>query len=165
MQVRRDRITITNETQEWFKQLAKHQTKLAVRETEEAAQKKMEEQIKELEHKLEIQERDHKLEILKRDTQEAEAKFTRTPPFDIDPPDNLKSLGIKPNQGRILCHIKENDPKYLKWRELGSKLEFSEENLEIEASERSENPAQYTSETPRYNPYFEDNCIGKMINQ
>jgi hypothetical protein len=27
MQVRRDRITVTNETQEWFKQLAKHQKK------------------------------------------------------------------------------------------------------------------------------------------
>jgi chromosome segregation ATPase len=169
MQVRRNRITVTTETQEWFTQLAKHhqqQTELAVREIEEAAQKKMEEQMKELEHKLEIQERDHKLEILKIDTQETKAKYI--PQFDINPPDKFKRLGIAANKAinSIRYHISEHDPKYSKWRELGSKLGFSEENLDkIEASERSGDPAQYTSETPRYNPYFENNCIGKMIKQ
>ena len=129
MQVRRDRSMVTTETQEWFTQLAKHhqqQTEMEVRETEEATKKRMEEQMKELEHKLEIQERDHKLEILKKDQQVQEVEVKFTPPFDIDPPDKFKSYSVSANETRILYYILKHDPKSSKWRELGSKLGFSE---------------------------------------
>ena len=174
MQVRRDRIVVTTETQEWFKQLTEHhqqQTKLAVRETEAATQKKMEEQMraKELELKVEIQERNHKLEILKRD-KEAEAKLS--PPFDLNPPDQFTTAIIAIN--KICCHIWQYDQKYLKWRELGSRLEFSEENLDkIETSERSKLGVEHTQETPEYARNLDTqleynirkNCITEMIKQ
>jgi hypothetical protein len=124
----------------------------------------MEEQMKELEHKLEIQERDHKLEILKRDEQEAEAKCT--PQFDIDPPDKLKSFRIQAHRGKIVYHISGYDPKYSKWRELGTRLGFSEENLDkIETSERSKSPVQHTPETPQQLQRLRLICINEIIKQ
>ena len=168
MQVRRDRSVVTTETQEWFTQLAKHhqqQTEMAIRETEEATKRRMEEQMKELEHKLEIQERDHKLEILKKVKEEVK----ETPPFDIDPPDKFKSYSISANVARIVYYISIHDPNLSKWRELGSKLGFSEESLDkIETSEQQKCHVQHTPGTPEYSRQLERfriNYINEMIKQ
>ena len=138
MQVRRDRSTVTTETQEWFTQLAKHhqqQTETARRETEEATEKKMEEQMRarELEHELEIQKRDHKLEILQKDLQARELQVNSTPPFDIDPPDRLNAYGISVHEGRLFSYIIHTDiqsARTYKWRDLGSKLGFSKKDMD-----------------------------------
>ena len=91
MQVQHDRIMISTETQEWFIQLAKYhqqQTELVKRETEEATQRKMEEQMKaeELEYRLKYNnERDSKLEILEKDLQVQDLRVNSKLSFNIDP--------------------------------------------------------------------------------
>ena len=173
MQVRRDRIMISTETQEWFTQLAKHhqqQTELAKRETEEATQRKMEEQMraKELLFKLELQERDHKLEILEKDLQ---IQMNSKPLFDIDPPDRFTvppdEKHMTSTEGRLCYHIAR---KYTnKWKDLGSVLGFSKENMdEIESSVQEKSLQRYTPGTPAYNDKLQTlgpEYLGKMIRQ
>jgi hypothetical protein len=157
MQVRRDRIMVTTETQEWFTRLAKHhqqQTELAVRETEEAAQKKMEEQMRAKELG-EIQERNHKLE---KDSQVRELQANSKPPFDIDPPDRLKTFETRHYARTIesklyFSIIREN---FHKWRDLGSVLGFSKENMDkIESSIQEKALQHYSPGTPAYNNKLE----------
>ena len=91
-------------------------------------------------------------------------KAKLTPSFDINPPDKLINSYTVAVEVRnsIIDYILENDQKFSKWRELGSRLGFSEENLDkIETS----NKKKLILGTPDYNYHFLTNCILEMIEQ
>ena len=166
MQVRRGRNMVTTETQERFGQLANHyqqQTETARRETEEAAQKKMEDQIRirELEHKLEMQERE-KLET--QQNLQARNNFEAST-IDVDLSDRLESFEVGILQSRLITANKRHDPKFSKWRELGSKLRFSEKNLnEVESSIHKIYPGYSVDQISQLENIHE--CyIGEMLSQ
>ena len=117
MQAKRGRDTVTTQTVNVFTHFAREKIEKAVR-------------MKEKEHKLEIQERELRIREL-----EAKSK----PQIDVNPPDILK-----PNNLEYLHNfLKQHDAMYTKyeveeslyecfykWKELGSALEFSNEELD-----------------------------------
>ena len=112
MQARRGRDTVTTQIVNLFTQFAKQETEKAVG-------------MKEKEHELEIHGR--KLRI-----RELEAKSK--PQIDVNPPDILKPDNLE-TLISLFCHhmdifITCNDLCTCKWRDLGSALEFSQEELE-----------------------------------
>ena len=118
MQARRGRDTATTQTINLFTQFAKQETEKAVR-------------MKEKEHKLEI----HEIELTIR---ELEAKSK--PQIDIIPPDILKPYNLEylhsflqQHDGMYTEYGDVNDGTYgrfYKWRDLGSALQFSSDELD-----------------------------------
>ena len=111
MQARRGRDTVTTQTVNLFTQFAKQ-------ETEKAAKMKEE-------HKLEIHERELRIREL-----EAKAK----PQIDVNPPDVLKPDNLFDINKFLQAHkgvfTEADNVHTCKWRDLGSALEFSKEELE-----------------------------------
>ena len=111
MQARRGRDTVTTQTMNLFTQFAKQ-------ETEKAAKMKEE-------HKLEIHTRELRIREL-----EAKSK----PQIDVNPPDILKPDNLFNLNKFLQAHkgmfTEANKVRTCKWRDLGSALEFSKEELE-----------------------------------
>ena len=120
MQARRGRDTVTTQTMNVF-------TLFARQKFEET------ERMKEKEHKLEIQEKQLKIREL-----ELEAKSK--PHVDVNPPDILKPNNLEylnkflqQHNGMYTEYSDVNDytyERYYKWKDLGSALEFSNEELD-----------------------------------
>jgi DNA repair exonuclease SbcCD ATPase subunit len=112
MQARRGRDTVTTQTMNVFTQFAKQETEKAVR-------------MKEKELKLEIHERELRI-------RELEAKTK--PQINVNPPDVLQPDNRVKLYNFLRAHkamfTEANKVRTYKWRDLGSALEFSKEELE-----------------------------------
>ena len=130
---------------------------------------------------MEAKEREFTLTLQEMKLQIKEMEFNsmqhkKAPSFDIDPPDRLRSLS-RAVKNLIISYLMEHDRKFLKWRELGSRLGFSEESMDkIETSERSKFGVEHTQETPEYTGNLDlqleynihnvrRNCINEIIKQ
>ena len=156
MKVKRGRNTVILKTKKILAVVAQK----SQAEAWEKAKEEME--IKEREFTLTLQEM--KLQVKELELNSMQHK--KVPSFDIDPPDRLRSLSRAVKRS-IISHLIKHDHKFLKWRELGSRLGFSEENMEkikIKTSKQPKFPVQLIPETHRLE-YACTDCITEMIEQ
>ena len=141
MQAKRGRDMMATQTRNLFTLFAKHsqqQIEKAIKDTEDAAQKMVKEQLKlkEMQHQLQIQEKEQRIREL-----EVNCKST----VEVNPPDVLKPTNLSSINRLLRRHksMRIHGTYKHRWRELGSKLGFSQQELDEIEEEEAKIPSPF----------------------